>query len=481
MKCASWYHSGAPGKPPLLATCISAPKRHSFGVVTIRPDKRSLLLGGGLLVLLTLGGWVTIKGSDGLPGFFRQDSETSGVEPAKIDRKHDESRSRPKRSREDIQRLAERWYQEILEKHPEMKVSFKDVPDERNGFLQFLNFMERFGKWGSDGLPLPENISAILNGSAPWDASAMAYWLEENRALVDEIKEIGLLEEQSVKGIDMQRTMFFSGRLANECSKLLLADARLAMERGDEAAALQGVQAVFGLADHLERIEMPSLLSETVSILMRVNARKAILGQILGAEGGTSADLAAWQGLLAGDSETPADLAEVFFGEWHHTVRSYLLPGLLGDPDCSQMIMDSSKAEPGTNGEIRDPDAVVEAHLRYFSSLVAQMKTAELAELPGLSANPPDKTGVSQNGAVILDVLFVGSSAWSKGWTRSQTDKALYQAALLAANGGELPLEPYTGKPFVIDHEAGTVSLPKDPWLESLNYQPVKIPALKQR
>ncbi|RYD54326.1 MAG: hypothetical protein EOP83_22230 [Verrucomicrobiaceae bacterium] len=345
--------------------------------------------------------------------------------------------------------------------------------------LQFLNFMDRFGKWGADGLPLPENISAMLNGKSPWDAAAMAKWLEENRALVDEIKAIGLLEEQSVKGIDMQRTMFFGGRLANECSKVLLADARLAMERGDEAAALQSADAVFGLADHLDRMEMPSLLSETVAILMRINARKDIVNQILGSEGGTTADLAAWQALLAGNSETPADLANVFFGEWHHTVRSYLMPGLLGDPDYLPMLMDSSKAEPGTNGEIRDPDAVVEAHLQYFASMMEQMKNSELAELPGLSANPPDKTGLSQNGAVMMDTLFVGASAWSKGWTRSQTDGALYQAALLAASGGDLPLEPYTGKPFVIDHEAGTVSLPEDPWLDSLDYKPVKIPVVK--
>ena len=451
---------------------------HSLGTVTIKPDKRWILRSGGILLLLALGGAWALKENGGVRGLLAREDSVSPA-AASMGGKYDEDRSKPKRSREDIQRLAEKWYREILEKHPEMKLSFKDVPDERNGFLQFLNFMDRFGKYGADGLPLPENISAMLNGSSPWDAAAIAKWLEENRALVEEINSIGLMEEQSVKGIDMERTKFFGGRLANECSKLLLADARLSMEGGDEAAALQSAQAVFGLADHLDRMEMPSLLSETVAILMRINARKAIVNEILGAEGGTTADLAAWQGLLAGDSETPADLAEVFFGEWHHTVRSYLMPGLLGDPDYLPVLMDSSKAEPGTNGEIRDPDAVVEAHLRYFSSLMAQMKNSELGELPGLSANPPDKTGVSQNGAAILDLLYVGSSAWSKGWTRSQTDKALYQAALQAASGGELPLEPYTGKPFVIDRETGTVSLPEDPWLDSMNYQPVKIPVVK--
>jgi hypothetical protein len=48
----------------------------------------------------------------------------------------------------------------------------------------------------------------------------------------------------------------------------------------------------------------------------------------------------------------------------------------------------------------------------------------------------------------MLDMLFQGSTAWSKGWTRTQTDAAILNAALQAASGGEIPLGPYTGKPF---------------------------------
>ena len=73
----------------------------------------------------------------------------------------------------------------------------------------------------------------------------------------------------------------------------------------------------------------------------------------------------------------------------------------------------------------------------------------------------------------------MGASAWTKGWTRSQTGKALYQAALQAASGGELPLEPYSGKPFVIDEEAGTLSVPEDPWLQGMDFKPVKIPVVR--
>lgn len=458
------------------------------GIVANRSYKRSLLGVGGILVLLAVGGFAVRNEGGGLWGIFGKGSEPAAAKPANATAnataKYDEDRSkRPKRSREDIQRLADRWYQEILEKHPEMRVSFKDVPDEKNGFLQLLNFIDRFGKYGADGLPMPDEIRAMIAGNAPWDAAAMAKWLEENRALFNEIVAIGLLKEQSAKGIDMDRLMFFGAKLPNECSRLLLANARLAMERGDEAGALESTRAAFGLADHMDRMEMPSLLSETISILIRQNVRKAILDQMVGANGGIAPDLAAWQELLAGGPETPADMAKIFLGEWHNTTRNFLLPGLLGDADSLPVLIDSSSGEASArqNPGVNDPDAVVEAHLRYFSRLMDQMKEAELGELPGLSAYAPDMGGVSENGAAVLDVVRVGASAWSKGWTRSQTDAAIYQAALQAASGGEIPLEPFTGKPFVIDREAGTVSVPEDPWFESMNYAPVKIPEVRGR
>ncbi|MEK7951577.1 hypothetical protein [Luteolibacter soli] len=435
-----------------------------------------MMRGSGFVALLVLGALVALKESGSLRGLFAK-PETERAVPKAVGGKYDEDRSnKPKRSREDLQRMADRWYQEILEKHPEMKVTFKEVPDERNGFLQLLNFMDRYAK---DGLPIPENISEMISGHAPWDAAVMGKWVEENRGLMDEIVKIGLLDERSAKGIDMDRTNFFSAKVPNECSKLLLASARLAMERGDEAGALQSARAVFGLADHMDRMELPSLLSETVSVLLRQGARKAILSEILGAGGGTDRDLTAWQDLLAGDPETPADLARIFLGEWHNTTRSFLLPGLLGDQEILPMLVDSSKEAAGAGGEIRDPDSVVEAHLKYFSGLMAQMKASELGEIPGLSANPPDKSGVSPAGGALLDELFVGATAWSKGWTRAQTDAAIYQAALLAATGGEMPVEPFTGKPFIVDEEAGTIRVPEDPWFESMNYKPVKIPVVR--
>ncbi|QJE94381.1 hypothetical protein [Luteolibacter luteus] len=446
--------------------------------MAVQPNKRSILLGAGGLLILALGGFVAWERAGAFADDSGQDQRQASLESAAAPAKSDKDRSKPARSDREFQQLADKWYQEIVEKHPELAINFKDVPDDQNGFLQLLNFTDRFGQYGADGLPLPENIRAILDGKQPWDPAAMANWLEENRALFDEIVAIGLLPDQSVKGIDMDRLKFFSARLPYDCNRLLLAHARMAMEGGDEAGALQSTRAALGISDHLGEIEMPSLLSETVSLLVGQSTRKTIFDHMAAAEG---SDLAAWQELLTRNQHTPEDLARVFLGEWHHSTRSFLLPALLGDPRSLPMMVDNSGREPEPVQKIHDPDAVLAAQIAYFTQITANMKESTVGEIPGLSVNPVDTTGLSKDGAAVLDMLFKGSAAWSKGWTRSQTDAAILNAALQAASGGEVPLEPYTGKPFIIDQEAGTIRVPEDPWFESMNYQPVKIPVLKQR
>lgn len=437
-----------------------------------------MLLGAGTILLLALGGFVARQGLGIRSDASSHGDGQAGQRSAQAAAKSDNPRHKPARSERELQQLADKWYREILEKHPEMAISFKDVPDERNGFLQLLNFTDRFGNYGGKGLPLPEDIRAMFDGKQPWDAAAMTKWLEENRPLFDEILAIGLLPDQSVKGIDMDRLKFFGARVPYDCTRLLLAHARVAMESGDEAGALQSTRAALGLSGHMDRIEMPSLLSETVAVLTRQSARKAIFDHLVVAEG---ADFAAWQDLLSRNQETPADLARVFLGEWHTSTRNFLLPGLLGDSRVLPMLVDNFGRGADPVKKITDPDAVLAAQIAYYTQITAAMKGAAIGEIPGLSANPPDATGLSKDGAAMLDMLFQGSTAWSKGWIRSQTDAAILNAALQAASGGEIPLEPYTGKPFVIDHEAGTIHVPDDPWFEGMDYKPVKLPVLKQR
>ena len=72
--------------------------------------------------------------------FFKLESST---DPADIE-KLAQIRARAKE-------LSER----VLARYPELAVTYKDVPDEENGFLQWLDFMERYSDTLEKGLHLP--------------------------------------------------------------------------------------------------------------------------------------------------------------------------------------------------------------------------------------------------------------------------------------------------------------------------------------
>jgi len=371
----------------------------------------------------------------------------------------------PRRSEKEIRRLADRWYEELLAKHPEMAVAYKDVPDAENGFLKLLDFADRYGPGGGRGLDLPDDIRKMIGSGEGWNGTRFAEWLRGNRALVDEITAIGLLPQQSIKGIDPSRFVSFSARVHMDCSQILHSEARLLLEQGDEESALRSMRAAMGLTTHLDEIETPFLFSESVSILLRLGTWKFANDTLLSGDH-APADLRAWRETLAVGPSGPEELADLFRGEWHVTVKSILLPQLLG-----------GKTE--FNGEeLRhpDPDALVEAHLAYYQHMSADMRTSDLAGLAGISAAPPPADQLSPESKELMALLFNGTSAWSKGWIRAQCAGALAEAAFAAGMGEEILVEPVSGKPFVFDHNAGTIAMPDAPMLNGFDIKPMKIP-----
>ena len=419
---------------------------------------------GCLLLLITV--LLVLEKSELLPASFHLQAATreAWIRVSKNHR-HDD-KPKPRRSEKKVRQMADRWYEELLAKHPEMAVTYKDVPDAENGFLKLLDFMDRY----RNGDMLPDDIKNIINGSNTWDPTRFAAWLEENRELMDEITAIGLLPGQSVKGIDFDRYKFVNARLPSQASQLLLSQARLAMEKGDETSALTSVRAVAGLANHMDGVETPSLLCETVSVLLRLNNWKFATENLSSGGDTSAADLATWREALGVGAASPADLAHVFRGDWHIMARGYLLPQMLG----GNLELLGEK-----DVKIPDPDALVESHISYFAEVISKMRASSLSGLTRLSMDPPT-SHLSPESTEVIGVLFTGSSAWSKGWIRGQCEGALVEAAFAAAMGEEILMEPLTGKPFVFDQEAGTLAMPDDPILKEMGFKPVKVPKVAE-
>jgi len=129
-------------------------------------------------------------------------------------------------------------FKDLLKKYPGLEPEWKSVPDEKNGFLQWLNFCEVLAyqqgvKMKDVSIPLPENVEQVLNQQVAWDADVIAQYFEDNQEMLDEVVRIGLLDEQSSYTIHRDPFMTEHVNIANRYSHILCAGARVAAESGN--------------------------------------------------------------------------------------------------------------------------------------------------------------------------------------------------------------------------------------------------------
>jgi hypothetical protein len=285
----------------------------------------------------------------------------------------------------ELRRLADLLYKRVLERFPELAVEDKNVPPERNGFLKWLEFAERFEEGatkGSKGIGLPEGLVEHVGGRGPWDAAAAKAWLAQEKALVDEIRAIGLMPEQSIEGIDVDRWAFMPARLAKSAAEVLLLDARLAAEEGNVAGALESVRAANGLTAHFGNVETPTLLAVTVQILVQLTVQNYVLAEVMPALPAGQMDPAAWQAAVNPVVVPPGEFGRIMKGEWNVMTRQYLLPMLCDQEDPKYP---------------RDPEALIDFQAGYFANKVVSLEGLAVTEWPNLPASSaPDTSHLSR-------------------------------------------------------------------------------------
>ena len=408
--------------------------------------KRGWVLLGGLLLLLAIVGstaWTKRRK-------FFPDPVIKAIRSARSESRH---ASGDEAEREKARRL-NALYEAVMAKHPGLAVTYKDVPDERNGFLKWSQFEQRHP---SGSLDLPDEIKRMVEGK-DWDADKVVAWMSEHADLIAEIMEIGLTPDQSAKGISFPKGGFVQARLAKESADLLLMRARLEAERGSPETSFQSLQATMGLANHLDQIETPSLLHASVSILLRLNASRQFFENVLPALPDDSSDLSAWQQGF-GATSSPEDLGRLLIGEWH------ILPQYLALP-----AMASGEAEWK---DISDPEVFLDRWADWVEAQVRGCGGTDLGHLSDtLGGIHLEADGTSHQ---VAGMLEVGLPFWSKGWVRSQIVWQQQNAAFAYMRGDPLTNEPITGKPFVWDEASQSVKLPEDERLKDFEVKPLVI------
>lgn len=362
----------------------------------------------------------------------------------------------------------------ILERNPGMQTDWKSVPDDKNAFLQWLNFCDQyrsrpnggFGNWHSANLHLPNDVQQILNGKKDWDAATISAYLKHNSDLMSELMRIGLMPDQSAAGIPVERWHFIDGMIALRSGKLLCAEARLAAEAGDSQRALERIQAAMGLAHLFTQIETPTLQANTITILIELDVLAKSMKHVIPALDLTEAETAEWRVALGHTRET--DISNTVRGEFHTTMRGIAIPIIVSRP------------EEISDTRIPDTDALYNSLAQHHLGFIEDAQTATHKDLwlkqAGFDFLPQNHEDLSTEAKKTVEMLVIRWSGYLQGWTRAAAISRQHDAALALLEGSEPPVELITGKPFVFDPVTRSLAFPSDPDLKGIKADPIKLP-----
>ncbi|MES2437640.1 MAG: hypothetical protein V4584_01150 [Verrucomicrobiota bacterium] len=365
----------------------------------------------------------------------------------------------------EIGRQVEAWYRKLMLRYPELAVEMRTVPDEENAFLKWLELSARVKEERKGQLSMlgfPPSLEHHLMSDGPWDPDAATTWLAQNQSRMDEIHAIAGMTDASVNGIAVERWTDVPVRLALDCARSLMFEARLAAEQGDPAAALESIRAAKNFSDHFMRVESPTLWSQTIQMIIQRDLTDLTFNCLLQTLPAGSVEADAWQTALNPAIAPPSEFARSMKGEWGSMIRYWVLP----------IILDTEEPDRVTDGaELLDTQAIP------YRRVVRTFEQGELTDIPNLDDSlAVDFSHLSRNGRKLGEILSTGADHWSESWKRAQSGHAMTLAAFAVMKGQPVPKDPIYGKEYTWDPTTRVLSMPSGEDFERMKIKPITIP-----
>ncbi len=355
------------------------------------------------------------------------------------------------------------WKVKFAAEFPALNVAERSMPPEANGFLQLYQL-------GSSNA-LSEDFEQFLNGDVSWDPDVAKRHLTEHADFVGKIEKIAALSTRSSSNMPADYRGNINARCGSYGAKILLLKARLAADADDELETLRLVSAAGNLGAHYHEIEAPSLLSETIVILIDLNIQHTAIATLLPAIGKT-ADLERWKAVLGRMDYSTTELARVMRGEWNVGAELMAFP----------LVVVSQR-----RNEMRDAEAMARAYSEMFNRCVSALPAMSLAEVMNHDLLRPGVTShLSEESKSLLEGVSSGPKSWLEGYIRAARIHQQHQAALdllilekggakLAdADASRITLDPASGAPFVFDPSSRELSAAVGP--TSIEVEPLALP-----
>lgn len=236
----------------------------------------------------------------------------------------------------------------------------------------------------------------------------------------------------------------------------LLLNARLAAMRKDEAEAFRHATMVAQLCNHLSDLEKTTLMTETITILIKLAVREEVMTCIL-PKIGSGTDLEKWRGLFISRGSPGDRNLKMMRGEWHffHQNYSHLL-----------FIKGGEYAVP-------DPEAFLSAYAALTAAAVRDYNGVDLQGMDRIKLPEYDSFGIklSFESIEMLEITAFAGGGMNNSFARGYIIDAKHDAALdlltrekagedLSKLSETYVLNPYTGKAFAYD--AAKRLLPED-------------------
>ena len=356
-------------------------------------------------------------------------------------------------------------FDELLKSYPELTPNWKNVPDEQNGFLQLFELNDYIvGAYGEDsecGINLPDDFRESLSGGTRGEGEPVDE--ESMDLLINELYRIGFMDEQSCAGMNKHRFLFPNITFIRRAVTLLVNEAKSAAELGDKDGALKSIHAASGIVTHLSQVETMSLVGATIAIVCELQVADAVFQDLLPNIELNEAELRELRNMLVVNDEafTPSKLMK---GEFNMVMPHLMMPSF-ADAKLCQLI-----------GEERVCRAVANYHdalIKVFKEQPASVFLDKAKSDKVLEKLRDDAPFLEK---YVQDLLVPSLSAYMRGALRTSIMRDRRAAAFAYLLGEEIPMEPSTGKPYILDEQAKTLSLPNDPLLVEMEREPLQLP-----
>ncbi len=344
-------------------------------------------------------------------------------------------------------RKSNAFYEAALEKYPDMKPEYRDVPDERNGYLQLILLLEGWVKE-----MFPDELRNMLQGEGEWDVGKLRVWYEQNQQLVENLLVVAALPERSMKGISSDRVYSKAARDGiTDFSRILSGLSRMAAQSGNEEDALRFLKGCIGMDEQLSGTEAPGILAGVLGEGARSMAEKAFTDHHLARLAGDPDALRKWRDVVLVRTDPAQQIRRMYLGEWNWMVRQHIAPLMVGEHPES--------ANP--EAKIRNAGGFMDTYTNAYRTWMADLANQEAGRLNLVGwKEAPQGENLEGDDTGILAGAFTGIDNLTHGFGHRATGTAQAAAVVSILLGEVPPVDPVSGLPFVWDPESRTLARP---------------------